>query len=126
MGLFSKKQKKVLIVDDEPLILKMTSEFLGDAGFETVTASSTSEALTEIEKGGVDAMLLDIRLPDEDGLVFLPKFKKLHPEIPVVMLTGAGYDDTMMKEALKLGAAGYVSKDTEMENMILAVKRVLK
>ncbi len=126
MSLFHKKRKRVLIVDDEPLILKMTSEFLEDAGFGTVTASSTGEAMVEIEKGGVDVMLLDVRLPGEDGLAFLPKLKKLHPEIPVVMLTGAGYDDKMMQEALRLGAAGYVSKDTEMENMVLAVKRVLK
>ncbi len=125
MSLFTKKpRKRILIVDDEPLILQMTSEFLREEGFDTATALRAVEALAVLKKGGVDAMLLDICLPDQNGLVFLAELKKLYADLPVVMLTGSGYDEALMKKALEGGAAGYVSKDTEMENMVLAVKRL--
>ncbi|MFZ4694065.1 MAG: response regulator [Verrucomicrobiia bacterium] len=126
MSLFRKPTGRILVVDDEPLILEMTSEFLKDAGFEAITATSSSEALKCIAEKPVDAVLLDIRMPGEDGLSALPKLRAAQPGVPVIMLTGAGYNETLMQDALKAGASGFVSKETEMENVILAVKRALK
>ncbi len=126
MSLFHKQTSRILVVDDEPLILEMTSEFLKDAGFEAATATSSTEALKRIAEKPVDAVLLDIRMPGEDGLAALPKIRAAQPGVPVIMLTGAGYNETLMQDALKLGASGFVSKETEMENVVLAVKSALK
>jgi DNA-binding response OmpR family regulator len=126
MKLFRKSASRVLIVDDEPLILEMTSEFLQGAGFEAVTALSAAEALKAIASKPVDAVLLDVHMPGEDGFAAIPKIRALLPGVPIVMLTGAGYSDALMQDALKAGASGYVSKETEMENVVLAVKRAIK
>lgn len=126
MSIFHKTASCILVVDDEPLILEMTSEFLKDAGFEAVTATSASEALKRIAEKPVDAVLLDIRMPEEDGFTALPKIRAAQPGVPVIMLTGAGYNESLMQDALKAGASGFVSKETEMENVVLAVKRALK
>jgi CheY-like chemotaxis protein len=123
---FLKKPKRILVVDDEPLIIDVTSEYLLEAGFEVGSANSSAQALAEMEKSPADVMLLDIRLPDEDGLSFLQRFKKLYPNVPVVILTGSGYDENLMQTALQNGASGYVSKDTDLGNMVVAVKRLLK
>ncbi|MCC7519253.1 MAG: response regulator transcription factor [Verrucomicrobiae bacterium] len=126
MSLFRKPSGRVLVVDDEPLILEMTSVFLKNAGFEAVTAASSAEALRRLAEKPVDAVLLDIRMPDEGGLQALPKFRAAQPDVPVIMLTGVGYEENLMREALEAGANGFVSKDTEMENIVLAIKRVVK
>lgn len=122
----SPTRKRVLIVDDEPLVVKVTKDFLYEDGFDSASAATASEALQSMEENRSDLMLLDINLPDANGLTFLGEFKKKHPDIPVVILTGSGYDDAMMHEALKNGASGYLSKETDMENMVVTVKRLLK
>ncbi len=126
MSLFKSNKKHILIVDDEALIVEATTEFLHEEGFETSSAKTAVEALQQLGKNPVDVMLLDIKLPDEDGLVFLQKVKKQYPQLPIVILTGSGYDETLMKTALDNGASGYVSKGTDMENMVIAIKRLLK
>ncbi len=126
MNLFHKNRKRVLIVDDEPLVVEVTKDFLQEEGFDTSSAGTAVAAIQSMAKEPADLMLLDISLPDQNGLKFLVEFKKNHPHVPVIILTGSGYDDTLMHEALKSGASGYVSKDTDMENMVITVKRLLK
>ena len=121
-----KKGRRVLVVDDEKMVVDMTCEFLKAAGFEAVSANTTVQAMSEMKKSPVDVVLLDIKLSGEDGLMFLGKLKKRYPKVSVVILTAVGYDETMMRAALRKGASGYVSKDTELENMVAAVKRLLK
>ena len=126
MGILKSNKKRVLIVDDDPLILEVTSEFLQNEGFETATAGNAGAAIEEMKKEPAHVILLDIKLPDQNGLEFLGKLKAQYPEVPVVMLTGSGYDEDMMQKALQNGASGYVSKETDLENMVVAVKRLLK
>lgn len=129
MSLFqtqSQTRKRVLIVDDEPLVVNVSKDFLCEHGFDSASAATASEALQSMSENPSDLMLLDINLPDANGLTFLGEFKKRHPNTPVVILTGSGYDATMMHEALQSGASGYLSKETDMENMLATVKNLLK
>lgn len=126
MSFLKKPKKHVLIVDDEPLIIEMTREMLEEEGFKVSGAGSSADAVKVTDQGHVDAILLDIRLPNEDGLTFLQKIKASHPQIHVVMLTGSGYEENLMQTALRYGASGYISKETDLENVVIALKRVLK
>lgn len=132
MRLLKKSKKRILVVDDEPMIVEMTCNFLKDEGFEACGAANTAEALAEMKKQPADVIVLDVFLSSneahafEDGLTFLKMLKKLYPEVPVVILTGAGYDEGMMQTALDHGADGYLSKETEMENLLIAIKRLVK
>ncbi len=126
MSFLKKPKKHVLVVDDESMIIEMTREFLEEEGFRVSGAGNTMDAEKIMEQDHVDAVLLDIRLPNEDGLTFLQRIKAAHPQIHVVMLTGSGYEENLMQTALHYGASGYVSKDTDLENVIVAVKRALK
>jgi DNA-binding NtrC family response regulator len=118
--------KAVLVVEDEVEMSKLIDYSLKEAGYKPVVAQSTQEAMARLNEGSFKGLLLDIALPGESGLEFLPKFKKLYPNIPVIILTGLGYDNTMMKTALDQGAAGFFSKETGIENLIPVVKHLIK
>ena len=79
-----------------------------------------------MERQPADVVLLDIELTDGNGLDFLLKLKRCWPDVPVVMLTGLGYDETLVRHALKNGASGYVSKGVGMENVVVKVKQALR
>ena len=93
----------VLIVDDEPSILKTLGDLLSDEGFEVVTASNGYEALKIIETDFPDLVLLDIWMPGIDGIETLKEIKKDNPHIQVIIITGHGNIETAVK-ATKLGA----------------------
>lgn len=125
-GSLKKSKRRILVVDDEPMIVDLVCELLEAAGYETCSAGDTREALEAMDGKPMDAVLLDVWLPDEDGLTFLQRLKALHPALPVIMITGAGYDEDLMKKALHQGAAAYVSKGTNLENVVVAVRQLLK
>ena len=116
----------ILVVDDDPLVLEVTQRFFEQRKMRALTAQNAIQALEILDEGRVDVVLLDIHMPHQDGFALLPKLRVLYPSVPVVMLTGDGYPAETMNRCAKLGASGFVSKHTEMENVVLAVVRALK
>jgi len=115
----------VLIVDDEESICQALRGILTDEGFEVITALNASEAFKKIEEDSPDLILLDIWLPDIDGLEVLQKIKKQNPHIPVIMISGHGNVETAVK-AMKLGAYDFIEKPLSWENTIPPVTNALK
>lgn len=116
----------MLVVDDEPIVSDLTCEILNEAGLGSAAANTSTEALQRMGEGPFDAVLMDIHLSDGNGLELLGQFRRSFPMVPVIMLTGDGYDEDLMETARKAGASGYVSKHTEIENILIAVNRVLR
>ena len=79
-----------------------------------------------VEQTPVDLVVLDISLAQEDGLKVLPALKSKHPHLKVIMLTGMGFVEELLQEANQKGADGYVSKVVPLEELLLAIQRVLK
>lgn len=102
-------RKKLLLVDDEPDLLKMVSDILSDAGFETVlTAATVKEAIITAEKEKPDLMVLDVMLPDGDGFSLMKQLRTF-TNVPIIFLTAK--DEAADKLAgLGLGADDYISK----------------
>ncbi len=103
-------RKKLLLVDDEPDLLKMVSDILSDAGFETVlTAATVKEAIITAEKEKPDLMVLDVMLPDGDGFSLMKQLRTF-TNVPIIFLTAK--DEAADKLAgLGLGADDYISKE---------------
>ena len=118
-------QKTILVVDDESMVSEMLARFLKREGFQAAVAKDFETTLAALTQAKIDAVLLDIGLGDEDGFDLLKKIRELHPSVPVVMLTGLGYDDKAMEEALELGAAGYLSKTDDVSEVGVTIRRVL-
>ncbi|MGH7258681.1 MAG: sigma-54-dependent transcriptional regulator [Nitrospiraceae bacterium] len=115
----------VLIVDDEVSILNSLSSILEDEGYEVVVAKSGSEAMKICMADPPDLMLLDIWMPEMDGLETLRRVKELSPATQVMMMSGHGSIETAVK-AIKLGAYDYIEKPLSLENVTLRVKHALE
>lgn len=112
--------KKILIVDDEETIVVAAKTALEVYGYEVETASSGFESLEKLEN--IDIVLLDIKMPEMNGIETLKEIKKRKPKLPVIMITAYATVDTAI-EAMKCGAADYVRKPfnvDELEKGILA------
>ena len=114
----------ILIVDDEEAILTSLSSILQDEGYEVVVAKNGAEALRIYTMDPPDLMLLDIWMPEMDGMETLRRVRELVPTAQVMMMSGHGSIETAVK-AIKLGAHDYIEKPLSLENVTLRVKNAL-
>jgi len=114
----------ILIVDDEPSILKALSGLLADEGFEVMTASTGYEGLKIIDREYPDLVLLDIWMPGIDGIETLKQIKKGNPYLQVIIITGHGNIETAVK-ATKLGAYDLLEKPLSIDKIIVAINNAL-
>lgn len=101
--------KKILVIDDEPIVRTSCIRSLSPEGYEVKLASSGKEALELLEKESFNLVLLDLKMPDMDGIEVLKKIKDTWPDTKVVMITGYSTVETAVK-TLKLGAFSYLEK----------------
>ena len=114
----------ILIVDDEPTILKSLIGILSDEGFEVSTAQNGYEALKIIDAESPDLVLLDIWMPGIDGIETLKQIKKDNPFIQVIIITGHGTIETAV-QATKLGAFDLIEKPLSIDRIILGINNAL-
>ncbi|MFQ5839492.1 MAG: sigma-54-dependent transcriptional regulator [Candidatus Methylomirabilales bacterium] len=117
--------EEILIVDDEPNILKVIKDILVDEGYRVRTVQSGEEALKLMQKATPDAIILDIWLPGIDGLQTLEAVTQLGGETPVIMISGHGSIETAVR-AIKLGAFDFIEKPPTIERTLLAVQHALE
>ena len=111
----------VLVVDDELLIRKSLAKVLRARGYAVELASTGAEGLERVGELRPQVMILDMRLPDTDGLSVLRQARQLDPLLQVIVITAYG-DVTSAVEAMKLGACDFLRKPYEMEDIVLAVQ----
>ncbi|HEU4923261.1 MAG TPA: response regulator, partial [Burkholderiales bacterium] len=116
---------RILVVDDEEIVLQSCRRALGDGERVVDTASSGAEALKRIEEGRYDVVLLDIMMPDIDGLQVLQRVKESHPDIEVIMVTGLSQIETAVR-SIKLGAFDYLPKPFDPDELSLVVDRAFE
>ena len=111
----------VLVVDDEALIRKSLSKVLRAKGYSVETASTGAEGLEKLAELRPQVLILDLRLPDTDGLTVLRRARRIDPLLQVIMITAYG-EIPMAFEAGKLDAVSFLRKPYEMEDIELAVE----
>jgi two-component system, NtrC family, nitrogen regulation response regulator NtrX len=114
----------ILVVDDEESILTSLSSILQDEGYEVTVAMNGAEAVRVYTMEPPDLMLLDIWMPEMDGMETLRRVRELVPTAQVMMMSGHGSIETAVK-AIKLGAYDYIEKPLSLENVTLRVKHAL-
>jgi len=114
----------VLIVDDEPSIVQSLNGILSDEGFEVLSADGGRSALETIRGTIPDIVLLDIWMPDIDGIETLKSIRELYPSLQVIMISGHGTIETAVK-ATKLGAYDFIEKPLSLEKVLLTIQNAL-
>ena len=118
-------QKRILLVDDESIILETYSSLLSEKGFSVVTASSGREALERFSRDSFDLVITDLAMPDGDGFKLLEEIKEISPHTPVIVFTGKIYRAVKEFVAL-LGANELLEKSCSTELFISRIKESLQ
>jgi two-component system alkaline phosphatase synthesis response regulator PhoP len=115
---------KVLIVDDEPKIVQLGRDYLEKAGFAVAVAADGSQAMAAIRTQKPDLIVLDLGLPDQDGLDLTRQVRK-DSNVPIIMLTARG-EETDKLVGLELGADDYMVKPFSPKELVARVRAVLR
>jgi DNA-binding NtrC family response regulator len=115
----------ILIVDDERNILLTFAQALRLAGYDTVTAGTAAEAEARLAERPVDVVLMDVRLPDRDGVEALAALRQKGVDVPVLMMSGHGSIDAAVR-AVRLGALDFLEKPVAKERLLVAVEGALR
>ncbi len=119
------KSPIVLVVDDEPAICWGFEKMLGEEGYRVLTASSAEEGLKLAAEHSLSLVLLDVRLPGEDGISALPKFRQATAEAPVVVMTAFGDLETAVG-AVQNGATDYLTKPFKLDDAAKTIQRAMR
>lgn len=99
----------ILLVDDEPIVREVMADFLTIIGHHVDEVDDGLSGLQAIRAGAYDVVFTDIRMPGIDGIEFLKQVKAIFPNLPIIVITGHGSEDTE-REAIAAGATGYLNK----------------
>lgn len=113
--------RKILLVDDEPLLIRALQRLLTQRGFSVELARNGAEALLAIERTAFHLVFSDVRMPVMDGAALLAELQRRGASVPVVLLTG--YGDRSDAELMALGAKEVLTKPAEVDKLLGAIQR---
>lgn len=112
---------KILAVDDDAHILRLFKEELEEEGYEVLLASNGTDAFETFEKENPDLIILDILMPDIDGISLLRRMKEMKPRVPIIMSTAYDYRDDFAVWA----SEAYIVKSADLRELKNTVKKLL-
>ena len=114
--------EKVLIIDDEPEFTEALAERMTNRGMDVSTSTSAIEGLKSVEDKSFDVVVLDLQMPEMDGIETLKALKKKKPELQVILLTGHATVEKGI-EAMKLGAMDLLEKPADLTTLTEKIKK---
>ena len=114
----------ILHIDDDHAVAKVLAGLLGQVGYHVDHVASGPAGLAHIEQRGADLVILDLRMPEMDGMEVLSVLDERRPDLPVIMLTAHGTVPTAV-DAMRRGAADFILKPFDRDELIYAVDKAL-
>ena len=114
-------QRPILVVDDDPVILKAVEYILSDEGYAVVVAANGKEALDCVSRNPPTLILLDMKMPVMDGWAFVAAYREMPgPHAPIIVMTAA---QDARSRAIEIGADGYIAKPFDLDDILAVVQR---
>lgn len=119
--------KKILIADDEPQVLKMLTQLLEMEGFSVNTAPNGAEALKRFRETSPDLVILDIIMPEMEGIETIQQLKKIQSDLPIIAISGGGKTGPAgyLKLASRLGANHVFAKPVDRRDLLQAIRTLI-
>ena len=118
-------RRRILVIDDEPTVRESCKRIFAERDFDVETAASAKEGLERAMRGYFDCALIDLKLPDMDGMEIVRNTREKRSSMPVLIITGYGTDDSAA-EATRLGVSAYINKPFTPEKLVAAVEKAIQ
>jgi len=119
------KRIRLLLVDDEKGFVDIISKRMSKRNIEVTKAYSGTDALQALRKADFDVAVLDLKMEDMDGIEILKLFKKIVPDLAVIMLTGHGSEEAA-RDGINFGASDYLTKPCDLEELVAKIKEAYR
>ncbi len=116
---------KILVVDDDAIVIKSCTRILELEGYTVSTVSCADEALETLKKESFDLLLVDVKMPKRDGMFLMKEIRKDFPELPVVVMSGYSTAETIA-DALRSGATQFIAKPFRPDELMKVVRQVVR
>jgi len=116
---------KILVVDDDAIVVKSCRRILEAEGFNVTTVPSADEALEKIKYYDFDLLLMDVKMPKHDGIFLMREIKKNWPDIPIIVMSGYPTPETIA-DVVKLGATQFIPKPFRPDELVKSVRQVIQ
>jgi two-component system response regulator HydG len=118
-------KKHILSVDDEQDIRELLQESLGMQGYRVSTAATPDEARKIAKNDRPNLIILDFQIEESDGFILIDEFRRLYPEVPLMLLTGAVFGKGAVREAIEKKVASYLDKTASLAQIVGEVQRLI-
>jgi two-component system, chemotaxis family, chemotaxis protein CheY len=115
----------ILVADDAPAVLDVLDDILTLEGHQVIRATSGQEALRKVEESTPEVAVIDVVMPDMDGLVVLDSIRRMGKEVPVILITGL-VGDTLAKKVGHQGAVAFFEKGSGLDRFVELVNETLE
>jgi len=119
------KRIRLLLVDDEKGFVDIISKRMSKRNIEVTKAYSGTDALQALRKADFDVVVLDLKMEGMDGIEILKLFKKIVPDLAVIMLTGHGSEEAA-RDGINFGAFDYLTKPCDLEELVAKIKEAYR
>jgi DNA-binding response OmpR family regulator len=116
---------KILVIDDEPVVLTSCRKVLEEDGFDVYLVPSADEALKAMKKEVFDLLLVDVKMPKHDGIYLMQKVKEKWPDVPIIVMSGYPTPDTITDGA-KMGADAFIAKPFTPDELLETIRQVIQ
>jgi CheY-like chemotaxis protein len=119
------RRARVLVADDDEAVLRMAGQILAGEGFDVVAVENGRAALSAVEAGGIDLAIVDLVMPEVDGIEFIKTLRDRGSAVPIIAISGA-FGGHFLRVARAMGAREAILKPFSAEDLAGSVKRVLQ
>ncbi len=117
-------KEKILLVDDDPSFLNLTRSYLMEKGLEVAVASNKKEAVETYDRYNPSLVILDVYLPDGNGIDLIPRFRNGNKFLPIILVSGQSEIEEVVR-AMQMGATDYVKKPFDYEELLIKINMAL-